>query len=170
MSTLAANPISRNELRKRADLLRKITGEDGLYFPVVEFIEHVLPNIFDDFALVILEERELKDQHGLTTPDEHVIRIRQDVYDRACAGYGRDRMTCAHEVGHLFVHQQEIMGFSRLDSNIKVPVYRDPEWQANAFAGELLMNHKLIKGLSVEEVVSKCGVSYKAAQIQLTKI
>ena len=53
------------------------------------------------------------DKHGETFPDEHIIRIREDVYLGAVNGCGRDGMTIAHEVGHLFLHDNNlIMSFN----------------------------------------------------------
>ena len=45
--------------------------------------------------------------------------------------------------------------------------YEDPEWQANCFAGELLVPKRLVKNLSVEEVVEQCKVTKAMASIQL---
>ena len=45
----------------------------------------------------------------------------------------------------------------------------DPEWQANTFAAELMAPYKLIRGLSVEEIMEKCGMSFTAASIQYKK-
>mgnify|MGYP000952505712 FL=1 len=45
----------------------------------------------------------------------------------------------------------------------------DPEWQANAFAGELMAPYDLVKNMSVEEISEKCGMSMTAASIQYRK-
>ena len=45
--------------------------------------------------------------------------------------------------------------------------YEDPEWQANCFAGELLVPKRLVKNLSVEEIVEQCKVTQAMASIQL---
>lgn len=60
--------------------------------------------------------------------------------------------------------------FERNFTNKKVAAYRDPEWQAKCFAGELLIPAHLMVGCSIEESVDKCGVSYDAAEIQYRKI
>jgi len=41
--------------------------------------------------------------------------------------------------------------------------YEDPEWQADCFAGELLMPYHLIQEMSKEEIMQKCKVSFTAA-------
>ena len=47
-----------------------------------------------------------------------------------------------------------------------VPAYMNPEWQANAFAGELMAPYDLVKGMRIEEIAEKCGMSITAASIQ----
>lgn len=42
----------------------------------------------------------------------------------------------------------------------------NPEWQANTFAAELMAPFSLIKDMSIEEIMEKCGISRQAATIQ----
>ena len=42
---------------------------------------------------------------GCRDATENCIKIREDVYERAIKGYGRDRFTLAHELGHFLMHQ-----------------------------------------------------------------
>jgi len=109
-------------------------------------------------------------KHGETYPTKNLIRIREDIYLRAAAGEGRDRLTIAHEVGHLFMHEDDCIAFYRLAPTEKLKPFEDPEWQANAFGGELLASSYLIKGMSALEVSKKCGVSISAAEIQLRSL
>ena len=103
-------------------------------------------------------------KHGEIIPSENRIRIREDVYERACNGYGRDRLTMAHELGHLLLHRVELITLAREDGDI--PPYKDPEWQANAFAGELLGLYEYIKDMSIIDIASHYGITEKAASIQ----
>ena len=103
-------------------------------------------------------------KHGETIPSENRIRIREDVYERACNGYGRDRLTMAHELGHLLLHRVETITLAREDGDISP--YKDPEWQANAFAGELLAPYEYIKDMSVIDIARYYGITEKAASIQ----
>ena len=67
-----------------------------------------------------------------------------------------------HELGHYFLHQPESMSHARGN----VPRYRDPEWQANTFAAELMAPYSLTKDMSVQEIMKECGMSKQAATIQ----
>ncbi|TYQ14837.1 UNVERIFIED_CONTAM: Zn-dependent peptidase ImmA (M78 family) [Acetivibrio alkalicellulosi] len=171
MQSYIANPVSRNNLRELAYTIRCNTKtENEFYFPVLEFIEIVLPEILNGFNYEILPEKLMGNHHGLTQPDKKLIKLREDVYIRALNGEGRDRLTCAHEVGHLFLHNKYSIQLARIGKGEKIKTYIDPEWQANAFAGELLVPAHLVKGLSAEEISSLCGVSLPAAQKQLSSI
>lgn len=103
--------------------------------------------------------------HGDTDPVQKIIRIREDVYEGACNDKGRDRFTVAHEVGHALLHCGQI-SLNRQAPDIDIPTFRDPEWHAQAFAGELLIPFHLIKGMSIQDIVNSCCVSYDAARYQ----
>ncbi|MCD8294834.1 MAG: ImmA/IrrE family metallo-endopeptidase [Clostridia bacterium] len=144
--------------------------ENELYFPVVKFLENVLPIIIPDFQLEIVPAEEMGNKHGETFPSKSLIRIREDVYVRAVNGEGRDRLTIAHEIGHLLLHAGSTIALCRMAPGEQIMPYEDPEWQANAFGGELLASSYLIKGMSAYEVHVKCGVSLSAAEMQLRKL
>ena len=121
-----------------------------------------------DYSFEVVSKDEMGDKHGETFPDERIICIRGDVYQRAVNGHGRDRLTIAHEVGHLFLHNSRVVSFCQLSDDQTVPAYEDPEWQANCFAGELLASSYLIKDMKIKDIADKCQVSWDAAKIQLS--
>ena len=104
----------------------------------------------------------MEDMYGNTNTGTNVMKIRRDVYERAIKGVPRDRFTLCHELGHYLLHQPEFISYARGD----VPRYRDPEWQANTFAGELMAPYGLVKNFSIEDIMGKCGMSRQAATIQ----
>ena len=168
MNCYKAKPISRENIKRYVRYIKKKTGfEDELYFPIIDFMENVLPEWIDGFNYAIVSKQEMGSLHGETFPNKNLIRIREDVYERAVAGEGRDRLTIAHEIGHLLFHEEDSVALCRMDPNEKLKPYEDPEWQADAFGGELLASSYLIKGLSIYEVMRRCGVSESAARIQL---
>lgn len=169
MSLYEASPLSRADIRSFANVIRKAMGlTDERYFPIREFLELVMPKIDEEFVLEVLPKHEMGSNHGLAYPEDKVIKLREDVYDGAVDGKPRDRLTMAHEVGHYFLHTKERVSFARsIGPSEALPAYRDPEWQANAFAGELLAPPHIIKGMSVFEVMKFCGVSQDAARKQL---
>ena len=171
MNCYKAIGISRRDIRRFVRRIKVMTGLEYVhYFPIIQFLEFVLPALIPGFVLEIVPVNEMGNKHGETYPGKNLIRIREDVYLRALEGNGRDRLTIAHEIGHLLLHDDDSIALCRLAPDEKLKAYEDPEWQANAFGGELLASSYLIKGLSVHEVSEKCGVTKSAAPIQLNAL
>lgn len=167
MNKCIAQPLSRNDIRGMARFIRKVANsENDRYFDIVKFLDIDLPKIDPDFSLIIEDEKILGECHGLTYPDRNEIHIRSDVYERAYHDSGRDRLTMAHELFHLLQHTKENVSYARVGRRAKVEAFRDPEWQADAFGGELLVPYHLVKGLSQSEIMEECKVSASAAKLQ----
>lgn len=163
-------PLSRPAIRKKARLVRQVTGFDALsYFPIANFLENELPQIFEEFAFIPREREALGPMHARTFPSAMLIEVREDVYHGARLGRGRDRMTLAHEFGHLCLHQEQPL--ARTMDSETVPAYRCAEWQAKAYAGELLIPHHLRGRFgSPAQVARQCGVSLEAAEYHWKKV
>jgi len=160
-------PKSRKDLRELAEILRNHLGlKNELWIPIVELLD-ILSEIFDDFSYEIVPDNELPAKmHADTDIRTGHIRIKESVYERACSGEGRDRMTVAHKIGHYFTLCFCSFKLQRNFSRNKVPTYQDPEWQAKCFAGEFMISKHLTKGMSPFEIVKACGVSFDAAEFQ----
>jgi len=168
MNSNKAAPMSRKQIRRLIRYIKKQAGlENELYFPIIPFVENVLPLMFEDYQFEVVPIEEMGKKHGETFPNSNTIKIREDIYLRAVKGEGRDRMTIAHEVGHFFLHEKDSISLCRLAPGEKLKPFEDPEWQANAFGGELLASSYLIRNLSKNEVMNKCGVTFEAASIQV---
>lgn len=161
MEKVSVEPMSRVSIRNLAMEFRKMFGlDDVYYFPIIPFVEWCLPKL--GLEMEILSEEEMQDTYGLTNTKKNTLQIRQDVYIGAIEGNPRDRFTMCHELGHFLLHTPNRVSFARGD----IPAYRDPEWQANTFAGELMAPYRLTNCMSVDEIMEKCGMSRKAAEIQ----
>lgn len=171
MSKIPVKPVSRQTIWEFVKTLKRaLAVENDLFFDIVYFLEYVMPIIFPDFVLEICPQEEMGNLHGETIPSEHKIRIREDVYIGACNGKGRDRLTVAHEIGHYFMHDEKSIVYCKLGTNEKLPNYRDSDWQADVFGGELLAPSYLIYNMSAEEIKNKCGVSAACANRQLNAV
>lgn len=162
-----ARPTSRIKLRAYAKKIRELTKTpEDEPFPVVPFLEIVLGAW--NYEMDIVPDEDMKTTYAETIPSLKIFRIRESVYDNAIEGSPRDRFTIAHEIGHLFLHDDVSVSFARNEKSI--PAYKDPEWQANTFAAELLVPLSRIRGLTIEEIAKKYSVSKKVAQIQASYI
>lgn len=167
ISNYIAKPLSRRDIRNISNQLRKDFGlENELEFPIVNLME-ILSNC-GEFNLEICTSEEMKGKFGETFPSEELIKLREDIYNKACIGDGFSRSTFAHELFHLLCHIEERVSFCRKEEELeKRKAYEDPEWQSNCFSGELLVSKNLVKGMSVEEVMKKCKVTNAMASYQL---
>lgn len=158
-------PLSRKNIREIAKKIRKICGiKDKQEFPVVIFLEFILEKF--DYIYDICPKSELQSEYAKTIPSQKVMKIREDVYERAIQGVPRDIFTIAHEIGHAILHDdiQEI-ALARNDEKIKA--FENPEWQANTFAGELIAPSDSVIGLKIEEIANIYNCSLQVAEIQL---
>lgn len=167
MTKYIVEPKSRSDMRGYANLLRRKLGlTNVLYFPIVEMLDS-LAEIFPDFSYEIVPNHELgRSVHADTDIRTGHIRIKESVYERACAGEGRDRMTIAHEIGHYFTLCCCGFRLTRNFGKTSIPPYKDPEWQAKCFAGELMIPYQYARGMNPAKIAKECGVSFDAALYQ----
>lgn len=166
MDSYRSKPLSRKQIQSIAMNLRKILNiSPNEAFPIVKFLEYVLPQF--DYTLEICEPIEMQDKYAVTLPGEKVLRIREDVYINATRNNPRDLFTIAHEIGHVLFHNTTSIALAR--SNEKIKTYENPEWQANTFAAELLAPSCMLKGKSIDEIIEIYGCSKEVAKIQLSK-
>ncbi|MGT2811762.1 ImmA/IrrE family metallo-endopeptidase [Streptococcus minor] len=163
------SPCSRKDIRKYSRHFREqLNLGNALEFPIVEVLEGFSEAGYFDIEIVPVDA--MPNSYGETLYHQKLIRIREDIYDKACEGDGFSRSTIAHELFHFFKHRNEEIVFCRTVEELESrKTYEDPEWQANCFAGELLVPIKLVKEMSIEEVVEKCRVSHQMATYQLNK-
>lgn len=161
MENVSVAPMSRRKIRAFAAQFRQLIGlENVLYFPIVQIIEWGLPQLGINYEILTTEE--MADTYGLANTQNKVLYIREDVYCGAIDDNPRDRFTLCHELGHSLLHTPGRVSFARGE----IPAYRNPEWQANTFAGELMAPYNLVCALSVNEIMEQCGMSRRAAKIQ----
>lgn len=165
----AAIPLSRDDIAYTALQLRKLVDlEDIVCFDIVRFIENVLPELHPNFQFEVVKQDILQGKYAETIPSFQdgpaIMRVREDVYEDAAADGKRSRFTLTHELGHLLLHTPTHMTLCRLETEL--PIYKDPEWQANTFAGEFLVMRHLARGMSPFDIADKFHVSYSVAEIQ----
>ena len=161
-------PLSIKQIRQIAANVRNSLGIKKPYFPIIDVLELVLPKIYPNYSFIIGDNSEMGNNHGLTYTNEKIIVLKEEVYDSACDGKGRDRMTATHEFSHLILHQN--IPFARSTSSDLISAFRSSEWQANCLAGELLVSYQHINICENYIQAAKIfGVSEIAAKYQWGK-
>ncbi|MBR4576008.1 MAG: ImmA/IrrE family metallo-endopeptidase [Clostridia bacterium] len=162
-----AQPMSRAKLRQLAIQFRSLLGiEDVYHVNVLKILEHVMPMLFEGFTYEIVQIQELPmNRHADTDVINRIIRIREDIYDKACKNDGQARMTIMHEIAHYLLFVVCGVKFARSFADKPVKTYEDPEWQAKAFAAEIMCDYRLVRHMSPDMIKDECGVSWSAANM-----
>lgn len=135
---LVVPPLSTKAIRAFADQVRSVFLEDDqIEFPIMDVLEFRLSPIFDGFYVDVRDAAQMGDLEGVMLAGENGIALREDVYEGAWAGNRRDRFTVCHEFGHFLMHRTVTMARARDDAD---KIFCDSEWQADTFAGTLLMS------------------------------
>ena len=172
-STFEVPPMRRLDIRRLSQDFREILKVQGPYFPILGLLEIMNPlfNIDYDYVDDAMWGRYFgKNMHAQYDLDKKCIFIKESVYLGAYEDRGRDRFTIAHEIAHAILIRDNKVKFCRTaQRSTDIPLYKNPEWQADCLAGELLIPYSLCKDMSIERIVSECKVSYSAAFIQKKK-
>jgi len=149
-------------------------------FPVLEFFDHVLR---EDYQLDTGVDELSDGVEGMTWPDGRVM-VSEETYRGAAIGIPRCRFTVVHESYHGLKHVRQIRkalvdsGELVLYRRTTIEAYRDPEWQANYFAGAILMPATMVKRMAAGEgrlilpiaMAEVFTVSVAAANVRLQKL
>lgn len=168
-NSYVAEPMSTNQIRKIVREFRKLLKiEFDEYIDVVKYLDF-LTFVDPMYDYQIVEDDTLAETvQGETDVVNHIIKIKQSIYENACDGDEYSRMTIAHEIGHYVLVCIEGITFAKNKNRIGyVITYKDPEWQATVFASEFLAPSYLIKGLEPEEISKRFGITLQAARTQL---
>lgn len=163
-------PRDRNSIRKDTYKLREITGlKNTLYFPIMFFLEQIMPLVDPEFYIEPVEDETLMGRMAETIPEQHLIRVRESVYNAACKGHPWARKIMAHELGHYMYHDAKMVAYAHPHPGERIPKQFLPEYQAEVFASELLAPVNLIRGMHWNAVAQKCGVPVSSAKGQLNQ-
>lgn len=73
MNCYKADPVSRADIRRYVYMLKKKVGlEEELYFPILPFVENVLPMLIPDFQFQVVPVAEMGVKHGETYPSKNL--------------------------------------------------------------------------------------------------
>lgn len=120
---------SRRELLEIANSVHKAVGYKGEGpFPILHLVENVFPVVYGKYDFMVVSGKELGNKMGETFPNEHVMKIREDIYDAACAGNAFARSTIGHEASHQIKHEGIQLAFARR-ADRDLPAYSEQHRQ-----------------------------------------
>ena len=179
MSKTRVSPCKTVEIREYAMKIRKLLGYKNTDFVNVPKLFDTLSVLLADVGLnfdykIMPDECDIFSykEEAHTVMSTGIIYIKESVMEQACRrSFKRGTFTLTHELGHYLLHfVQKDMKLTRVPDDVKVPVYCDPEWQADTFASEFLMPYEECINMSIEEIRKTYHVSRKAAEVRYRKI
>ena len=133
------NPLSVKKIEEYANKVRREFSVDlNSHFTIF----HILENLHNDGSLTIQimdnddSIFEHEDELAKYSPIDNFIYIKEKVVEEYENHEYRANFTLAHEFFHYI--QYQVLGFEFSEVE-KCKTYEDPEWQANEFAGQLLI-------------------------------
>lgn len=158
---IKARALNYNDIEFISQNIRKKFGINGM-FPVNK-LEHLVELLGCTFDI-----RDDIKEEGFTDIYGTVITLREDVYEGLIKNNPRARFTAMHELSHKILHCNNRFNLTRCRSE-HIPIYCDPEWQANALAGAMLCPAKDIKNLNMnyKDIMDKFIVSELCAKKRL---
>jgi Zn-dependent peptidase ImmA (M78 family)/transcriptional regulator with XRE-family HTH domain len=160
--------LSTDTIRDFAEKVRSAFVEDEqVDFPIMDVIEFRLGMVFDKFFLDVRDKESMGEDEGRVIGGTNGLALREDVYEGAWLGHGRDRFTACHELAHFLMHRTVTMARTREDTD---KIFCDSEWQADTFAGTLLMSPRhLTRFQDVDHAAGLCKMTGAAARVMWTK-
>ena len=157
--------VTRRSQRQIEELANSVRRELGVLpnerLSMQPVIEHAIEDMVDGAYFHVAPDGELAGAEARTDRLRPVITFSASAYADLSRGVPRARMTAAHELGHLLMHSCRPVFLYRT----RARDHRfDPEWQADYFAGVLLMPTPAFRKMkTVSEAMRAFGVSRAAA-------
>lgn len=151
-----------------AQKLRRSFGlENILKFNIADFLELVLDQALSEISLAIRSKQEMEQTEGFTSLDGKNIILREDVYHRAQRGDTGARYTIAHEIGHAFLHANQLAATARTTRR-RIRKSMSSESQADRFADCFLAPlHLIAPNDSADDISEKFGIRKECAERRL---
>jgi hypothetical protein len=83
----------------------------------MDVLEFRLGAVFEGFYIDIREKESMGEDEGRIIGGTNSLALREDVYEGAWGGNGRDRFTACHEFGHFLMHRTVTMARTREDTD-----------------------------------------------------
>lgn len=135
---IKTNPLSVKDIKLIAIGIRDKYGiAHDAAFPILDVLKQLFYNDFL-FIQILDDDNPYLDKKtpAVYNANDNFIYLKESVLEEVENGNYRSNFTLAHEFFHYLQHQ--VLGF-KFEEVKDRKTYEDPEWQANCFAGELLL-------------------------------
>ena len=155
---IKTNPLSVRDISNIAASIREQYGiAKDEAFPILEVLEKLFINNNLSIQLLADDDPFLdRSIPAVYNAKDNFIYLKESVIQEVENGNYRSNFTLAHEFFHYIQHQ--VLGFVFEDIEDR-KTYEDPEWQANEFAGELLLPKKYLEIADDEYLANHFQVS-----------
>ncbi|SKA63547.1 protein of unknown function [Succinivibrio dextrinosolvens DSM 3072] len=120
----------------------------------------------------VLEDDLLPSNIEACSSQDGTILISETTFNNLCDGQHRARFTIAHEFGHIMLNHFSEISLNR-GSEGEIKTFCNSEWQANEFAGWLLVDPLDLKtnaALPIPLLSMKYGASNECIERRLSKL
>ena len=115
-------PRDRYSIRKDTYRLRELTNtSDKAFFPIMYVLECVIPLVWPEFYVQPVDDGFLKGRAAETIPEQHLIRVKESVYNAACQNHPWARKVMAHELAHYFYHDSAHVAYAYPQHGERIP-------------------------------------------------
>lgn len=148
-------------------------------FPLLEFIDSTALERVTGFSLHI--DQLPPGVEGRTDFKSKELILSEETYEGLSRCDGRSRFTTGHEVGHTVLHAVVMNDYIHDSSKAimlnrsDVPIYKNPDWQAEVFSSALLMPRSAVVELLQQQlplpcIASRLQVSIRALEVRIEKL
>lgn len=166
---MKVKPLTKEKIHR---LAKKTRSDLGVNIPIN--LEKLLVDLAEEEILdyEVVPDADMQDCYGFTSGNFIVFResVFLAIADQSHSEHNTHRFTVAHEIGHAMLHQHvHVEGFARRIE--PKAAYESAEWQADTFAGYLLVPNRVIERsqFNVPDISTLCRVSQQCAEITVRK-
>lgn len=165
---IKTNPLSVKDIAEIARRVRadyKIKDEDC--FPILDYIRYLYDQ--ELIGILILDDNDPyldKNTPAVYNACDNFIYLKESVINEIESGNYRSNFTLAHELFHYL--QNQILNFTFEEVEVR-KTYEDPEWQANCFAGELLLPNEFLNNEDNDHLAKHFQVSLECVLTRKVK-
>lgn len=168
---IRTNPLSVKDIAKLARGIREYFNIPlDSFFPIYDYVMDLYDK--DELDYVILEDDDEAFSDGKVAfynSMENTIYIKDSVDLGFETNDYRSNFTLAHELFHYMQVNILEFDFEEIDDSEELKPFRNPEWQADEFAGQLLIPDEYAS-LDENELSEKFHVSLECALTKKLKI